>query len=281
MNRRMKGIAFLVLVIILGFSYLCVNKEAFTVTVKDTDADKRYNDYQFKGADKQKAPEKAYATAPINDVDDYEVQVVDNLTGWRKMNDRTAKALTRREPISPDWVDMPSDSDKFQLKRKDFIDGVYKQPQPDESVFKMLEGKDVMPPNQDQLDAAEAKLIATYAPKHSAGLTKYSVQDAKEFINDFYDRQGKVPEIVEDPKYPNVYQVVGVQDKNPKIIWEPEAAPSSNEPLEYLGEETIRVPQTVVEKADPFFFSSGQGYKSWTPGLERMFAPTYAKSSWY
>jgi hypothetical protein len=225
-------------------------------------------------------PEGPSAKMPINDVDDYDVQFVDQQTGWRKINDRTAKQLTRRQRLAPDWSELPPDANEFQIKRQDFVEGVYNKPVLDDSVFKQLEGKDVQPPDQNQLDAEEAKLMATYVPEHSSALTKYSIEDAKDFITKFYDRQGKIPEIVEDPKFPNVYQVVGVQDKNPKIVWEP-AAPSSPDAIDYLGENTINVPQIAVERADPFFFGEGKGYKSWTPGLERRFAPTFAKSSWY
>ncbi len=240
----------------------------------------RYSNYQLREMSQmQKTPEGPYDRTPINDIDDYDVQRVDQLSGWKAMNATTAKALSRREPVGSDWSDLPTDSDEFQVKRKDFIEGTYSKPVPDDSVFKALEGGNVQPPDQEQLDAAEAQLMATYAPKNSAGLTTYSVEDAKDFIKRYYDKMDVVPEIVQDPKYPNVYQVVGVDDKHPKITWEP--APASPEAAGYLGEETIRVPQAAVDRADPFFFGEGKGYKSWTPGLERMFAPSFTKSSWY
>ena len=273
----MKAIALLILVGVIILAMLLTKVETFTgSSIKSkNDASANNNLTQMKPT-----PEGPSTNAPINDVDDYDVQFVDQQTGWRKINDRTAKELTQRKRLAPDWSEMPPDANQFQIKRQDFVEGVYNKPVLGESVFKQLEGKDVQPPDQHQLDAEEAKIMATYAPEHSSNLTKYSIEDAKDFINKFYDRQGKVPEIVEDPKFPNVYQVVGVQDKNPKIVWE-RAAPSSPDAVDYLGENTINVPQVAVERADPFFFGEGKGYKSWTPGLERMFAPTYAKSSWY
>jgi hypothetical protein len=55
------------------------------------------------------------------------------------------------------------------------------------------------------------------------------------------------------------------------------------------GEETIDVPYTVSDLAaglDPFF-EKGQSvrdgrfdYTQWTPGLERMFAPTHPIKEW-
>jgi hypothetical protein len=277
----MKAIALLILVGVVILASLLSKTEAFVDNNDSRKSNDRYNDYQFKGKTNMKqTPEGPYARESINDIDDYENQLVDRLSSWRKINDRTAKEITRRQPFVSDWSQLPPDSNQFQIKRQDFVNGIYNKPYPDNEALKMLEGKDVFPPNQDQLDADENKLMASYAPQKSAGLTKYSIEDAKDFIHKYYDKQGKVPEIVEDPKFPNVYQVVGVQDKNPKITWEPEA-PSSSDAVDYLGENTINVPQVAVDRADPFFFGEGKGYKSWTPGLERMFAPTYAKSSWY
>ena len=240
----------------------------------------RYNNYQLrKMTQMEPTPEGPYDRTPITDIDDYDVQRVDMLQGWKTLNDSSAKALTRRVPMGSDWSDLPTDSDEFQVKRKDFLEGVYPKVEPDDAAFKALSGSDIQPPDQDQLDAAEAQLMATYAPKNSAGLNTYSIEDAKDFIKKYYDKMDKIPEVLEDPKYPNVYQVVGVGDKHPKITWEP--APASPEAAGYLGEETIRVPQVAIDRADPFFFGEGKGYKSWTPGLERMFAPSFSKSSWY
>ncbi len=298
----MKAIALLILIGVIILSLLLSKVEAFAdlkrekdsfslKREKDDSANTKYDDIKKESDAAANAkynkltrmtptPEGPYSRDPINDVDEYDVQFVDQQTSWRKINDRTAKELTRRNRLAPDWSELPPDANQFQIKRQDFVEGVYNKPILTDDDFKKLEGGDVQPPDQTKLDAEEAKLMATYAPEHSKSLTKYSIEDAKDFIKKFYDRQGKVPEIVEDPKFPNVYQVVSVQDKNPKIIWET-AAPSSPDAVEDLGENTINVPQVAVDRADPFFFGEGKGYKAWTPGLERMFAPTFAKSSWY
>jgi hypothetical protein len=70
-------------------------------------------------------------------------------------------------------------------------------------------------------------------------------------------------------------------------------AAASTDPVAEVGENTLTVPQAAADAAastsavDPFFESGTKGsqgrwnYRQWTPGLERMFAPTEAKAQWY
>ena len=60
--------------------------------------------------------------------------------------------------------------------------------------------------------------------------------------------------------------------------------------MEKRGEEVIEVPYTASDVAaglDPFFEPRSSvrdgkfDYTQWTPGLERMFAPTYPIKEWY
>ena len=235
----------------------------------------------------EESPEGPYAKTPINDIDDYEVPNVYQTTTNREMNTATINKLTAQFPL--DWAGLPPNSDRFQLKRQDFVDGIYNAPVPDESVFKAMEGGNVQPPDMDKIEADEQKLLATYAPKHSPEMTTYSLEDAHDLIKKIYEKKGLIPEVKQDPANPNVYQVVGTQEINPKIVWE-DQAPATFDAVSQAGENTLRVPAAAIEQgaADPFFNTDRStshvgrnDYRQWTPGLERTFAPTYAKSSWY
>ena len=208
----------------------------------------------------------------------------------REMNKNTINKLTAQYPL--DWSGLPPNSSRFQLERTDYLNGVYNKPVPDESVFKALQGGEVQPPDQDALDAEEAKMLATYQPRKSPNMTTYSIEDADRLIKEIYRKKGLIPEIKRDPQNPNVYQVVGTMEINPKIVWE-DQAPATFDALRGSGqlmENTVRVPAAAIEvaSADPFFNTDvtqtrdgRNDYRQWTPGLERAFAPTYAKSSWY
>lgn len=76
-----------------------------------------------------------------------------------------------------------------------------------------------------------------------------------------------------------------------KILYEDEEAPASMGPVQHSGEATIEVPPTVYDTAaarDPYYDMSNPGktrmgkwdYQAWTPGLERMFAPTNPTEKW-
>jgi len=238
----------------------------------------------------EESPEGPYTKDPINDIDDYEVPNVYQLSTNREMNTNTINRLTAQYPL--DWSGLPPNSSRFQLERTDYLNGVYNKPSPDESVFKALEGGEVQPPDQDALDAEEAKMLATYQPRKSPNMTTYSIEDADRLIKEIYRKKGLIPEIKRDPQNPNVYQVVGTMEINPKIVWE-DQAPATFDALRGSGqlmENTVRVPAAAIEvaSADPFFNTDvtqtrdgRNDYRQWTPGLERAFAPTYAKSSWY
>ena len=84
--------------------------------------------------------------------------------------------------------------------------------------------------------------------------------------------------------------------KDEAIVYEGEEdasgshAPTSSQPVVSAG-ETLIVPATVenYKTPDPFFTVNPSNktrmgkwdYSSWTPGLERMFAPTEPQTNWY
>ena len=81
---------------------------------------------------------------------------------------------------------------------------------------------------------------------------------------------------------------------NEPVVYEPEdekLAPTASGAVAAVGENTIDVPTSVeqIQSVDPFFETTARDksrdnkwdYTSWTPGLERMFAPTQPKEKWY
>ena len=82
----------------------------------------------------------------------------------------------------------------------------------------------------------------------------------------------------------NIWEIVEVKEKDPHIVWEDD----TRDRMTQRGEEIIEVPHTVSDVSaglDPFFkprngIRDGK-YNNFTPGLERMFAPTQPIKSWY
>ena len=154
--------------------------------------------------------------------------------------------------------------------------------------YKEIEQSSLNPPDTTALEQEERKIIQTYHPAKADSLTTYDIDDAKTLIHKIYDAKGLIPTVVEKPN--NVYEVVGTRRKDEKIVYEDSEAPAGNGPTAVAGEATINVPPSATDVAvglDPFFTtepSSRDGrwnYTKFTPGLERMFAPTFPQNNWH
>ena len=111
-------------------------------------------------------------------------------------------------------------------------------------------------------------------------------------IQRLYDTKGLIPSVAHK-EGTNVYEIVGVRRKDDKVLYEDEEAPAATGAVAGAGEGQIVVPPTAYDTAaakDPFYDTSAPGgrtrlgkwdYQGWTPGLERMFAPTNQTQDWY
>ena len=161
--------------------------------------------------------------------------------------------------------------------------------------FRNIEGDKFALPDYDKLEEEEKKILATYKPKNSKDLLQYSIEDSEELIKKIYDSKGLVPSYNQRPD--GIWEVYETMEKNPKIVWEDEVNVERYAGEEVRGlapvgsiEQTINVPtypNTLAAGLDPFFeprtsLRPGRNdYTRWTPGLERMFAPTNEAAAWY
>jgi hypothetical protein len=151
-------------------------------------------------------------------------------------------------------------------------------------------------PDAAALDDEERKILQTYTPESSKGLLQYSIDDVKGLLTKLYDRRGLIPIIEQSKQGDNIWEIIEVKEKNPVIVWEGEQTEldaqmeQQDEIMRQRGENKIEVPYTVgdvTSQMDPFFESNPStrigrtDYTSFTPGLERMFAPTYPIKSWF
>jgi len=140
-------------------------------------------------------------------------------------------------------------------------------------TFVNIEAAAFQPPDMDAKEASEKQLLAMYSPEKTADLTKYSLDDPDELIRVIYKKNKQVPKYKK--RDDGVYEVYEVEDEEPKIVWEDEVGPHAR--ADAVGDH-IPVPIIAKQMAsdmDPFFDTA------FTPGLERMFAPTYPRSNWY
>ncbi len=235
-----------------------------------------------------------YATTPIMDVDDYEYSMVFQNEGDRGITKAQRDRLMSQYPM--DWSTQPPSSaqfqkgvEAFQNEQKDKLN----KPEFTADLYKHIDGSDMIPPDKLELEGKEREILATYKPKDPQSLNTYDAADAKEIIKRIYDAKGEVAQYMEER--PGVFVILDKYKKNREVEWEddvkvPEQAQVTKEANPKAGEDTIVVPPAAYEYSnglDPFFTPSTKtrdgkwDYTSWTPGLERMFAPNEARLNWY
>jgi hypothetical protein len=228
-----------------------------------------------------------YTTEPINDLDQYELEAVYENEGDREMKQTELNRLARRYPL--DWSGLPPNSSKFQSEKAKYAEGFAAIPEEDQVQYKDINGGNFVPPDTLAMEKEEKRILETYAPKKADSITTYDLDDAEALIEKIYKPKGLVPTVVR--KENNVFEVVSTRSKKDTIEYEDALpdAPTSNNSVRAAGEATIYVPPVATETAagrDPFYEpttstrADRSDYTKWTPGLERMFAPTYPTTDW-
>lgn len=236
-------------------------------------------------------PEKPYLMNPIDDLDDYELSLVFQNQGSKTESRKQISDAMTRYPM--DWVVQGPDSQNFQDNQAKYdkkLEEDSKSPPPTK-IYNKIDGADMTPPNIQAMDDEEKKILQTYKPECSKGLLQYSLDDVKGLVDKIYGKKGQIPIIEKSKQAENVWEITEVKEKNPHIVWEDDLErETERQKMEQRGEEMIEVPYTASDVAaglDPFFQARNPtrdgkyDYYKWTPGLERMFAPTYPIKAWF
>jgi hypothetical protein len=245
---------------------------------------------------------KPYATTPIMKLADYddavELDVVAGIEGDRGASHERLNRLASAHQY--DWSMQPPVAKTFQEGQAQWLlesNIVGNQTANNAVRFggggagatikESFTNPAVQPPDYDSIAAEEQRILSTYVPEKSANLSKYSADDVDDLIKRVYKARGLIPEVKEAPN--GVYEVVATRPINEKVLYEDEV--DANIVREGGGAEAvINVPsaaEAVAAGLDPFYeprTSTRPGrntYMNWTPGLERMFAPTEDKLHWY
>jgi hypothetical protein len=230
-----------------------------------------------------------YTTTPIRSLDQYELEAVFSNEGDRQLKKQQINQLTRRYPL--DWTNYPPNSSKFQSEQAKYIEGFSSDSSAKNlnEPYQEMGNGNLSPPDTAALERDEKDILATYKPRKTKSITSYDVYDAQKLIEQIYKPKG-IKACVER-KEGNVFEVVKTRSLKNKIEYEDDlrdADVSSGSGIG-PGEAVIDVPPVATETIagrDPFYEatnstrSSRTDYMRWTPGLERMFAPTNDRSDW-
>jgi hypothetical protein len=239
---------------------------------------------------------RAFATEPIQKLDDYEYSAVFNNEGSRAVSKREISDAMSRYPLN--WTARPPSDETFQTYREAFVDASERNamqgpPPAIQEKYASVSGDAMIPPDTSAQEMEERAILAMYNPEEPVQLKEYEVNPTLERVKDMvkkvYDKRGLTADVERSKQGQNIFEIVEARPKDEKIVWEDEQ-PSDTERAELRGEQQISVPYTVNDIAaglDPFFEPrttvrmDRSDYTRWTPGLERQFAPTYSQKSWY
>ena len=237
--------------------------------------------------EKVQPPEKPYLMDPIDNIDTYEMSAVFQNQGSKEASKRQLSNAMTRYPL--DWSTQGPNSQYFQEEQAKYAQ--QSSPPPSDDIYKNVDGSKLAIVKDESQDEEEKKVLQMYKPESSKGLLRYSVDDVKGLLHKVYDKKGLIPVVEKSKQGENIWEIVEVKEKNPKIVWEDGTETTvDREKMERRGEQVIEVPTAASDMAaglDPFFqprVSTHNGksdYTSWTPGLERMFAPTYPEKTWF
>ena len=188
-----------------------------------------------------------------------------------------------------DWSGYPPSSSQFQAGLRESFQNATPTVPDDAKPYDTVSGSNMQPPDMTAAQQEEKKILQTYKPKFPPTGTTYNPKDAEGLIKKLYDAKGVIP-TVKHKEGTNVYEIVGTRRKDEKVVYEDEEAPVTEGANPSAGESTIAVPKAVDDQT--FEPPSGGGvpvktnknkwdYTAWTPGLERMFAPTNPQQNWY
>ena len=243
--------------------------------------------------------EQTYALTPINKLDDYEYSRVFQVEkeSRNELERTTVNALTSQRQF--DWSQLPFNSEHRATNEQDMsgrriIEGF--TPTVTEPFFQAIAGDNMAPQDLQDIDEREQAILQQYSPKKTEELTEHDTDDVQVLVKKLYESDADWDPVVEKVKG-GEFQVTKLIPKRKKedAQFADEQVPSVAYALENgmaTGRPKIEPKMEVSGMQDPYFDKTGvldyegdrfyryDNFAKWTPGLERMFAPTLDQNDW-
>ena len=243
--------------------------------------------------------EQTYALTPIKKLDDYEYSRVFQIEkeSRNELERTTVNALTSQRQF--DWSQLPFNSEHRATNEQDmsgrrlvegFTDTVT------EPFFNAIAGDNMAPQDLQDIDEREQAILQQYSPKKTEDLMEHDTDDVQVLVKKLYETDADWEPVVEKVKG-GEFQVTKLIPKRKKedAQFADEQVPSVAYALENgmtTGRPKIQPKMEVSGMQDPYFDKTGvldyegdrfyryDSFAKWTPGLERMFAPTFDQNDW-
>lgn len=237
------------------------------------------------------------ANTKIQKLDDYEyTRVFEVERGNRNSLDGQSKQKLLQDRAL-DWATLPFNSEARAEQEEEFIAGRMESGwrEPKSGVFfKNMESTDVTPPDAEAARLREQKLLAAYKP---TDITKHVIDNETEAVANLvmkaYENDPNWEPVVTKVS-DNKWEVTELRPKPRKERYEDEKTAAAA--MIEADKLAMPRPELTIDdriRGDPYFDKSGvvdndnkrvwnyNDFRKWTPGLERMFAPTADNSAWY
>ena len=228
-----------------------------------------------------------YEQQAIQNMDDYEYNLIYTNEADRVLKKELRDKLMSQYPMH--WTTYPPSSSQFQAGYRESFQNAKQDVPDDAKPYQNISGSTMQPPDMGETEKEERKILQTYTPEFPPKAQTYDDRDANRLIKKIYDAKGLIP-IVNHKDGTNVYEIVGTRRKNEKVVYEDEEGAATQRANPETGEGVVPVVSGVNEltaSSRDSFYNGGGGsanpwqYTAWTPGLERVFAPTEPKQNWY
>jgi hypothetical protein len=236
--------------------------------------------------------EQTYAKTPINKADDYEYTRIFQTENTPRTQLSKTTINAKINEHQTDWAKLPFNSEARASAEDEFISGrmddVFRDPKTG-VYFKTAEGFEVQPPDDARHDAEEKAKLKKFEAKKAADLLEHEMDDVALMIKKMY---------AEDPDWEPVVETLGnneyrISELRPRVKKE-KYAEAQDMTVERAKDNGLISPQVSIEggNRDPVFDKQGvvdynnnrfweyKDFNKWTPGLERMFAPTLDTTNW-
>ena len=237
------------------------------------------------------------ARTKINKLDDYEyTRVFQQERGNRNVIEKATQSKLLENRIL-DWANLPFNSEDRATQEDTFIAGRMESgfTEPKSGIFfNTVRGSTVEPPDVEAARMREQKLLAAYRPTDiSTHVIDSETEAVANLVHKVYQEDPNWEPVVKKTG-DNTWEVAELRPKARKEKWEDD----STKELSMMESQGLAIPPPSVDiddriRGDPYFDKSGLGdrdnnrfwnykdFNKWTPGLERMFAPTTDNKAWY
>ena len=228
-----------------------------------------------------------YEQQAIQNMDDYEYNLIYTNEADRVLKKELRDKLMSQYPMH--WTTYPPSSSQFQAGYRESFQNAKQDVPDDAKPCQNISGSTMQPPDMGALEKEERKILQTYQPEFPPKAQMYDERDANTLIKKIYDAKGLIP-VVKHKDGTNVYEIVGTRRKNETVVYEDEEGAATRGANPMTGEGVVPVVSGLNEMTassrDSFYAGGGSSanpwqYTAWTPGLERVFAPTDPKQNWY